>query len=131
MYHRFMNTISSKQWPKSATVAGWDFLTNHAHVLTCVANDPGIRVRDIAAAVGITERAAHRILSELVEEGYVQRQRTGRRNRYQVVAELPLRHPLVQEREVGELLEVLLKPAPPATRTGGARSASGGALRST
>ena len=96
-----MNATSSKQWQKSATAPGWDFLTNHAHVLTCVANDPGIRLRDIAAAVGITERAAHRILSELVEEGYVLRERQGRRNHYQVVPELPLRHPLVSEREVG------------------------------
>ena len=103
-----MNTTSGKQWRKSATAPGWDFLTNHAHVLTCVANDPGIRLRDIADAVGITERAAHRILSELVEEGYVLRERQGRRNHYQVVPELPLRHPLVQEREVGDLLEVLL-----------------------
>ncbi len=109
-----MNTISSKQRPKSATVAGWDFLTNHAHVLTCVANDPGIRLRDIAAAVGITERAAHRILSELVEEGYVLRERQGRRNRYEVVPELPLRHPLVSEHEVGDLLKVLLGSAKPA-----------------
>ena len=62
----------------------WDFLTNHAHVLVCVARDPGIRLRDIAAAVGITERAAHRIVSELVDEGYVVRERQGRRNRYQV-----------------------------------------------
>lgn len=74
----------------------------------CVAHDPGIRLRDIAAAVGITERGAHRILSQLVEEGYVLRERQGRRNRYQVVAELRMRHPLVQEREVGELLEVLI-----------------------
>ena len=88
--------------------ASWDFLTNHAHVLLCVAHDPGIRLRDIAAAVGITERAAHRILSQLVEEGYVLRERQGRRNRYQVVAGLPMRHPLVEEREVGELLEVLI-----------------------
>jgi IclR helix-turn-helix domain len=73
-----------------------------------VAHDPGIRLRDIAAAVGITERAAHRILSGLVEEGYVLRERHGRRNRYQVKSELPLRHPLVQEREVGDLLKVLL-----------------------
>jgi DNA-binding MarR family transcriptional regulator len=86
----------------------WDFLTNHAHVLTCVAHDPGIRLRDIATAVGITERAAHRILSELVEEGYVLRERQGRRNRYQIVAERPMRHPLVAERQVGELLEVLM-----------------------
>jgi DNA-binding transcriptional ArsR family regulator len=93
----------------------WDFLTNHAHVLMCVAHDPGIRLRDIAAAVGITERAAHRILSELVDGGYVLREREGRRNRYQVVPELPLRHPLVQGREVGDLLEVLLGSARPAT----------------
>ena len=88
----------------------WDFLTNHAHVLLCVAHDPGIRLRDIAAAVGITERSAHKVLSELVDEGYVLRERHGRRNRYKVKPELPLRHPLVQEREVGDLLEVL-KPA--------------------
>jgi predicted transcriptional regulator len=102
MYHVFMNFPSRNQHPS------WDFLTNHAHVLTCVADDPGVRLRDIAAAVGITERAAHRIVSELVEAGYVLREREGRRNRYQVVPDLPLRHPLVKGREVGDLLEVLL-----------------------
>ena len=116
MYHVFMKTASGNlQQSSEAPVTGWDFLTNHAHVLVCVANDPGMRLRDIAAAVGITERAAHRILSELVEEGYVLRERHGRRNRYQVVPELPLRHPLVQGREVGDLLEVLLRSARPAT----------------
>jgi predicted transcriptional regulator len=103
-----MNSSSRNHHPS------WDFLTNHAHVLSCVADDPGIRLRDIATAVGITERAAHRILSELVEAGYVLREREGRRNRYQVVPDLPLRHPLVKGREVGELLEVLLGPARPA-----------------
>ena len=98
------NTKQGSQAP----ITRWDFLTNHAHVLTCVAHDPGIRLRDIAAAVGITERAAHRILSELVEEGYVRAERVGRRNRYQVKPELPLRHPLVQGREVGDLLAVLV-----------------------
>jgi predicted ArsR family transcriptional regulator len=88
-----------------------DFLTNHAHVLVCVAHDPGIRLRDIASSIGITERSAHKILSELVEEGYVKRERHGRRNRYEVRPELPHRHPLVDEQEVGDLLEVLLKPA--------------------
>jgi hypothetical protein len=109
VYHGFMNLLSGDQQQEGSSRATgrWDFLTNHAHVLTCVAHDPGIRLRDIAAAVGITERAAHRIVSELVEEGYVLRERRGRRNRYQVVAGRPLRHPLVQEREVGELLEVL------------------------
>jgi DNA-binding MarR family transcriptional regulator len=114
MYHVFMKPTSKKTHQGSqASAARWDFLTNHAHVLTCVAEDPGIRLRDIAAAVGITERAAHRILSELVDEGYVLREREGRRNRYEVVPELPLRHPLVQEREVGDLLQVLLGSAWP------------------
>ncbi len=91
-------------------VPNWDFLTNHAHVLLCISQDSGIRLRDIAAAVGITERTAHKVLSELVEEGYVLRERHGRRNRYKVKPELPLRHPLVREREVGELLEALGRP---------------------
>lgn len=90
--------------------SGWGFLTNHAHVLVCVAGDPGIRLREIAAAVGITERAAHRIVSELVDDGYLLRHREGRRNRYEVVEEQSLRHPLVEERQVGELLEVLTGP---------------------
>jgi DNA-binding MarR family transcriptional regulator len=86
----------------------WDFLTNHAHVLVCVARDPGIRLRDIADAVGITERAAHRIVSELADAGYLVRERQGRRNRYQVKTKLPLPHPLAEQGEVGDLLKVLL-----------------------
>ena len=89
----------------------YQFLTNHAQVLLCVAYDPGIRLRDIAETVGITERSAHRILSELVDDGYVVRERIGRRNVYTVKPELPLRHPLTQEteqRRIGDLLEVLL-----------------------
>src|ERR1044072_9665916 len=102
-----MNSSSGNSQPRLGSEAsGWDFLTNHAHVLSCVADAPGIRLRDIAAAVGITERAAHRILSELVEAGYVLREREGRRNRYQVTPDPPLRHPLVKGREVGDLLEV-------------------------
>lgn len=92
-----------------AVSRGWDLLSNHAHVLLCVARDPGVRLREIAEAVGITERSAHKIVSELVEEGYVLREREGRRNRYEVRREAPLRHPLVREQPVGELLDVLLK----------------------
>lgn len=104
-----MKTLSrNREADPERPVPRWDFLTNHAHVLLCVADDPGIRLRDIAAAVGITERAAHRIVSELVEEGYVLREREGRRNRYQVVTDLPLPHPLAEGREVGDLLRVLL-----------------------
>jgi DNA-binding MarR family transcriptional regulator len=102
------NSSRKMQQGSEAPTSRWDFLTNHAHVLTCVAHDPGIRLRDIAAAVGITERAAHRTLSELVGEGYVLREREGRRNRYQVVADLPLRHPLAEGRELGDLLRVLV-----------------------
>jgi predicted transcriptional regulator len=89
----------------------YEFLTNHAQVLLCVAHDPGIRLRDIAQAVGVTERTAHRIVSELVEDGYIVRERVGRRNVYRVKPELPLRHPLTQEteqRRIGDLLGVLL-----------------------
>src|SRR5512133_2738201 len=111
-----MNVDSRNNQQRALKAGEWDFLTNHAHVLTCVAHDPGIRLRDIAAAVGITERAAHRILSELVNEGYVLRERNGRRNRYQVVPERPIRQPLVQERAVGDLLRVLVGSAPPGER---------------
>jgi uncharacterized membrane protein len=102
-----MNIESGNSNQNRAIPPPWDFLTNHAHVLLCVASDPGIRLRDIAAAVGITERAAHRIVTELVDDGYVLRERSGRRNRYEVVAGLPLRHPLVEEQRVGDLLKLL------------------------
>jgi DNA-binding Lrp family transcriptional regulator len=105
-----MNLIPRNDENRSSRPPSWGFLTNHAHVLVCVAHDPGIRLRDIAAAVGITERASHKIVSELVEEGYLLREREGRRNRYQVVGARPLRHPFVGERQVGELLEVLVAP---------------------
>jgi DNA-binding transcriptional ArsR family regulator len=124
-----MTLLSGDQQQESPQATGrWDFLTNHAHVLTCVAHDPGIRLCDIAAAVGITERAAHRILSELVEEGYVLRERRGRRNRYTVVPERPMRHPLVEEREVGELLAVLVG-SNTGEQPGGRHSPSRGCLK--
>ena len=86
---------------------GWTFLTNHAHVLVCIAEDPDIRGRDIAARVGITERAAQAIVADLANEGYVNRTRVGRRNRYEVNAEAPLRHPLEHDHTIGELLVTL------------------------
>ncbi|MEO5832360.1 MAG: winged helix-turn-helix domain-containing protein [Nakamurella sp.] len=88
-------------------MADWTFFTNHAHVLICIARDPEIRLRDVATRVGVTERAAQRIVADLVEAGYLQRARAGRRNRYQVQTELPLRHPLEQEHRIGEILTVL------------------------
>ena len=86
---------------------GWAFLTNHAQVLVCVAHDPGSRLRDIGERVGITERAAHRIVTELVAAGYITRRRNGRRNLYTVNTHLPLPDPIAREQKIGELLEIL------------------------
>jgi MarR family len=86
---------------------GWTFLTNHAQVLVCIARDPGVRLRDIGQRVGITERAAHRIVAELAAAGYITRQRNGRRNQYTINSHLPLPDPIAREQNVGELLEIL------------------------
>ena len=88
-------------------MASWTFLTNHAHVLVCIAKDPGVRVREIATRVGITERASQRIVGELVTEGYVERRREGRRNSYSVKGRLPMRHPMDSTHAIGEILNVL------------------------
>jgi predicted ArsR family transcriptional regulator len=85
----------------------WTFLTNHARVLLCIAQDPEVRLRDVAESVGITERAAQHIVMQLVEAGYVERERVGRRNRYRLHPEQPLRHPMDRAHQVGELLSVL------------------------
>jgi DNA-binding IclR family transcriptional regulator len=85
----------------------WTFLTNHAQVLLCVAATPDIRLRDVAEHVGITERSTQRILSELVEAGYVQATREGRRNRYTVDRDHAMRHAAQQGHEIGALLEAL------------------------
>jgi DNA-binding transcriptional ArsR family regulator len=96
-------------------MADWTFLTNHAHVLLCVARDPGIRHRDLAERVGITERAVQRIVADLTEAGYLDSIREGRRNRYELHPELPLRHPLERDHRIGEILAVLQEPATPST----------------
>ncbi len=85
----------------------WSFLTNHARVLLCIARDPGIRLRDIAATVGITERTAFGVVADLTEVGYVIKERDGRRNRYEVQHHLPLVEPTSEERTIGDLLELL------------------------
>jgi predicted transcriptional regulator len=85
----------------------WTFLTNHAQVLLCLAADPDIRLRDVAARVGITERASQRILAELVDAGYVKTARVGRRNRYTVDREHAMRHSAQLGYEIGALLEAM------------------------
>ena len=91
----------------------WRFVTNHAHVLACIAADPNTRLRDIAATVGITERTAGQIVSDLEQAGYLTKTRTGRRNSYEVHGELPLRHPQHRHHTIGELIRFLQ--APPET----------------
>jgi len=85
----------------------WHFLTSHAQVLLCVQRNPTVRLRDVADAVGITERAAQRIVSDLVEAGYVTRTREGRRNRYAVDPSVGMRHPAQVDHAIGELLDLL------------------------
>src|ERR1051325_6747792 len=85
----------------------WTFLTNHARVLACLARDPEIRLRDVAATIGITERATQRIIADLVDAGYVDRERSGRRNRYTLNRERTLRHVTERGTEIGDLLDVL------------------------
>ena len=85
----------------------WNFLTNHAQVLVLIAQDPGVRLRDLGEKIGITERAAHSIVSDLTAAGYVSRRRRGRRNHYTVRADLPLPDSLARGRKVEDLLNVL------------------------
>lgn len=92
--------------PKEAKTT-WTFLTNHAHVLTCIVDEPNIRGRDIAARVGLTERAVQTIIADLVAGGYILRSREGRRNRYSVNPDGPMRHPLDQGHTVGDLFAAL------------------------
>jgi DNA-binding MarR family transcriptional regulator len=89
----------------------WTFLSNHGHVLVCLALDPATRIRDVAASVGITERAVQTIVDDLVEAGIVTRERSGRRNRYRLNVNVPLRHALESHRTVGSLLGMVLDPS--------------------
>jgi len=90
------------------TAPSWSFLTNHAQVLLCIAHDPEIRLRDIAARLSITERSAYGIVTDLAAAGYLVKQKDGRRNRYQVQAHLPLPEPASREPAIGELLAALM-----------------------
>ena len=84
-----------------------DFLSNHGQVLLAIARDPGVRLREIGDQVGITERAAHRIVTELADAGYLLRERNGRRNRYTITTDRSLPDPLARDRSIGDLLSVL------------------------
>jgi DNA-binding IclR family transcriptional regulator len=85
----------------------WRFLSNHTQVLLCIQRDPDVRLRDIAQMVGITERAAQRIVADLIESGYVESDRIGRRNHYRVNTDIAMRHPAQEGHDIGELLRLL------------------------
>jgi MarR family len=89
-------------------VESWSFLTNHARVLLCIARDPVVRLRDVAAGLGITERSAQAIVADLAAAGYIVKQKHGRRNRYQIQAHLPLPEPASQEPAIGDVLALLV-----------------------
>ena len=89
-------------------MAEWSFLTNHARALVCIAHDPGVRLRDIAAELGITERTAFGIVTDLTEAGYIVKEKDGRRNRYRIQDHLPLPDTVGRKRTIGEVLGLLI-----------------------
>lgn len=99
---------TAKPIPAKSSPHEWTFLTNHAHVLICIAADPTARIRDIASLVGITERAVARIVVDLENDGYVEHERDGRRNVYRVRTGQPLRHRLERHRNVSVLLDAIV-----------------------
>lgn len=90
------------------TLPRWTFLTNHAHVLAVLESDPEMVLRQVAYQVGITERAVQRIIQDLEKEGFVERERVGRRNRYRILKSRPLRHPIEAHRQIGDLLRLII-----------------------
>ena len=101
-------------------MANWGFLTKHGRALVCIAHDPGVRLRDIATELEVTERSAYGIVNDLAEAGYVVKDKDGRRNRYQVQAHLPLREAIGREPTIGQVLELLVD-TNTSTRTHGRR----------
>ncbi|MBU3682978.1 MAG: MarR family transcriptional regulator [Phycisphaerales bacterium] len=105
-------TPAARSTPRSTepkTGSGWTFLSNHAHVLLLLAKEPEIRLRDVAERVGITERAVQRIVADLEQSRYIERVRTGRRNRYKVHPEMPLRHPIEAHRKIASLIHLVVE----------------------
>jgi predicted ArsR family transcriptional regulator len=100
-------------------MGSWAFLTNHARVLVCIADDPGARLRDISATLGITERSAHTIVTDLIEDGYVSKVKDGRRNRYQIRSERSLPEPASRQPTIGELVALLAHTGPARDQGGG------------
>ena len=100
---------AAKKKPTALTEPAWTFLTNHGHALVCIAQNPDIRIAEIAVLVGVGERAAHRIVGDLAAGGYVTVRKDGRRNTYSVDFSRPLRHPLESDHTIGEIFKVLAR----------------------
>lgn len=98
-----------KSEPAASEPTGWTFFTNHAHVLLCLASDPEMRLRDLATTVGITERAVHKVVSELEEGGVLSHEKQGRRNVYTINGKLPLRHPVESHCTVQGLIKFVIE----------------------
>lgn len=120
----YVSRIASLLLMPSSSPTSWTFLTSHARVLLCIAQDSGIRLREIGERVGVTERAAHRIVGDLADAGYLSRERHGRRNRYTINSNLTLPDPVARRKRVGDLLALLTEPssAPPAVDSAQAAS---------
>lgn len=100
-------------------MSGWTFLSNHGRVLLCIAHDPEVRLRDIAAELGVTERSAYGIVNDLTKAGYIVKERDGRRNRYQIEHHLPLPEATDRNQAIGEVLGVLAGTGPRLEPTSG------------
>jgi len=101
------NSTMTKEAITTPRQNNWTFLTNHSHVLICIARDPEVLLKDVADAVGITERAVQRIVQDLEEAGYLERSREGRRNKYKLKSGMPLRHPVESHKKVSELIKLV------------------------
>ena len=97
-------------------MAKWSFLTNHARALLCIAQDPGVRLRDIASSLDITERSAYAIVTDLTLDGYIVKEKEGRRNRYSIQLDLPLPESIGPKRTIGEVLNLLGEAGVPSRR---------------
>ncbi len=102
--------------PTNTHTKTWHFLSNHTQVLLCIARDLDTRLRDIAQSVGITERAAQRIVADLIQAGYIENERLGRRSRYTINRDITMRHPAQTNHEIGELLDLLTQTDPPTSQ---------------
>lgn len=101
------NRSGAAETNRSGAAVPWTFLTNHAHVLIVLDSEPDLVLREVALRVGITERAVQRIVQELEEEGYLKRERVGRRNHYKIIDAEHLRHPVESHCTIGQVLQLV------------------------